>query len=386
LPAADARPLVFWVLVVLIASAGAVAFGQIGSFPGTDVYLHGQFVVDCIENRFLPGAFLYFLVIGSATLFTTDLPTILFASALILGLATAARFVATVDGISAWIGAPADGRSRAILWAAGAGLLILFCLPQPGSHWMAGQFPANLWHNATYSFLMPFAVLLFFRSLSYLEHGRAATLYSIGGLIVLNVLIKPSFFLCVAPIFPLFALARFGFRPAFFRACLPVAVGGAIMALQYLFIYHSPWYDDVTEAGGASIGLGWFYPWREWTDNIALSIVNSLLLPLLYLVAYPRSAALDRGVRYGWALMLLALGIYAFVYESGTRALHGNFGWQASACNYVLHVAVVAAFLRDKRASRSFGRFDWVLVALFLVEVLSGLAYVGKLVWTGKYL
>jgi uncharacterized membrane protein YidH (DUF202 family) len=141
----------------------------------------------------------------------------------------------------------------------------------------------------------------------------------------------------------------------------------------------------VTEAGGASIAFGWFYPWREWANNIPLSILNSVLLPLVFCLFYPRTFFADRRIRYALALLVVGVAIYAFVYETGRRELHGNFGWQATICNFLLHFAVLAAFLRTKFAEGRLRTYDYPLIGLYGLQVILGVAYLVRLLVSGEY-
>ena len=80
------------------------------------------------------------------------------------------------------------------------------------------------------------------------------------------------------------------------------------------------------------------------------------------------------------------MAVFSFVYETGSRELHGNFGWQATICNYLLHLVVLVAFLRLKFADPELGWRDYLLIGVFMLEVMLGIAYVAKVMLTGAYL
>jgi len=377
-----------WVVAALLFLVSLAIFLRIGFRASTDIDLQAAYLADCIENRFFPAAFLYYLVVALITAFSTEVSVILVGSALLLAAAVAARFLVSLRVATDWIGPQAAENPLApcLLLAAAAALVWIFSFPLPGEYWYASGFPPAIWHNGTSIALLPFAVLLFHYSSRFLESPKAAYLLPIAILVALNLLIKPSLFLCFAPVFPLYALLRHGAGRAFLLACVPALLGCAIMGAQYLVIYHSAEYNRIAEAGGATLALGWFHPWKLWASNIPLVIVNATLLPLLFLAGYPRLVRSDIRVGYALALLAMAVLIYAFVHETGDRELHGNFGWQTTICNYLLHLSVTVAFLKIKLRERRLRKYDYLLIALFCLQTVFGMAYVARLVIQGLYL
>jgi hypothetical protein len=360
-------------------------FLYIGFEASSDLRLQAEFLVDCIEERFLPEAFLHYLFVALVTGFSTDVAVVLVGTAVVLSAAVAAKFLVSLHVGREWLGPDAARNPRAdcMLLIGSAALVVLFSFPLPGEHWYVSGFPPVVWHNGTTITLLPFAVLLFHYSARYLISPERGLPAPIAILVVLNVLIKPSFFFCFAPIFPLFVLSLHGPKKAFLLSCVPVLVGGAIMLGQYAWLYHSSDYSRV--AGSGSISLGWFRPWSTYAENIPLVIANAVVLPLLFFAGYPRILRTDVRLSYALALLALAVLIYAVVYEQGDREFHGNFGWQTTICNYLLHLSVAIAFLRIKLREFRLNPYDYLLLAVFGIQTLLGVAYIVRFVLTGQF-
>lgn len=379
----------FWSASAVLFLVGLGVFLRLAFGATTDIELHAAFIADCIRSRFFPVDFLYYFGVAVLALFSTRMETLLAVSAVVLAGALTAKFQASLLCILRWIelpeGAP-RGFYRGLLFAA-LGLAFIFCLPLPGQNWYLGQFPPNQWHNSTNIVVIPLAVLLFYYSTEFLKSGSARLLFPVGLFTILNLLTKPSLFLPFAVVFPLYALLRFGpRRRAFWQALLPVAAGSILLVLYYLFVFHHPEYRELMESQGVGLEFGWFEPWRQYSGNIPLSVVNSLLLPLLALALYPGLFRESIGVRYSLGLLVVGLLIFSFVHETGDRALHGNLSWQNITSNYLLHLALLAAWagLRFRGATRPFR--DRLLIAAFAVEVLVGLAYIVTVLRTGNYI
>lgn len=372
----------------VIFVAGFGLFLLISRRATTDIQLHAEFIVDCIESRFFPVDALYYLTVAALARFRTDLGTILLASSLVLGVALAAKFHVSVRCAERWLDADAKANPAALerrLILACMGLAVLFCLPLPGQHWYLGQFPPNQWHNSTNVAVMPFAVLLFYYSERFLDSGARTLVFPVSLLTILNLLTKPSLFLSFAVVFPAYTLLRHGPRRRFALSCVPVAGGAVLLLLYYLFVFYNPLYRELMGSGDVHLALGFMQPWSSWSANIPLSVLDSLLLPLAAYITYPQWYREDTAVRYASWLLGIGLLIFVFVHETGDRALHGNLSWQNITANYLLHLALLTAFAREKLRRPALLRRDLVLVGLFVLEALAGVAYIVRLVVTGSY-
>lgn len=133
--------------------------------------------------------------------------------------------------------------------------LIAVAFSLPGVNTYLGQIPPHVWHNSTTMLLMPFAVALFWTSLSFLRSGESPYLWWSLPLIALNIAAKPSFVLCLFPVLPLAALVRFGWSAPTRRAIALVAAGGAMLAAQSVYIYVVNPGSDAQAGADSSVAL-----------------------------------------------------------------------------------------------------------------------------------
>jgi len=306
---------------------------------------------------------------------------------IVMTCALLARFLVTTVCLGRWLGIDPLEEPRAFdrLGLLSIGLLLSFCPPLPGMHWYLGQFPPNVWHNSTTIAVMPFAVLLFFHSAEFLEHGRSRALLPTSVYTVLGLLTKPSLFFPFAVVFPIYALLRLGPGRRFLQSCIPVALGGLLLLAYAALMFFTPLYE--TGAGGwqPRLALGWLDVWRLHSSNVPLSVLDSLLLPLLFFGGYPRLFLGDLKIRYASAMLLFGLLLFAVVQETGDWAISGNLSWQNIISNYLLHCAIVAAFVRVKLVERRWRPYDYLLVVAFSAGAALGVLYVVKIFLTRDY-
>jgi hypothetical protein len=382
-----ARTPLYWATAAGLFILGLPCFWFLAFHVNSDLPHHARFVAECITSGIFPLDFLYYGSVAVLSGFSTDLTVQLWATIVILSAAVAAKFLVTTTCLGRWLRVDAFGQPREfdILSLPALGLVLLFCLPLPGMNWYLGQFPPNVWHNSTTIALMPFAVLLFYHSARFLETGEARRLVPTTVYMILGFLTKPSLFFVFAVVFPIFSLLRMGIGKRFAKSCIPVAIGGVMLIAYAIPIFLSPEYSRASQDWRPSLELGWLDVWRLHSSNIPLSILNSLLLPLLFLACYPRQFLADLKVRYSLSMLTAGLLLFAVVQETGPWGMSGNLSWQNIVCNYLLHCAIMVVFLRLKRAEPDFRPRDFVLLGVFLTEALLGVLYLVKIVLTQDY-
>lgn len=365
---------------VTIAVFFTICLSLIAHHKNTDIYAHAHYLQQCINTRTIPDSPLFYGAAYLCAFGSSKLSRILTAMAIVLGASVAARFYFSQRILEPLAG---DKLKRPLLSAIAAiGLQFLFCLPIPNEYWFASQFAPNLWHNSTWLFMMPFVVLLFNQSLLFLESGATSNLKSITLLVLANIASKPSFFFCFAAAFPLLTLFR---KPADLNAIatamFSVLTGLAALAIYYWYLFV---YTVSTGSSDSAIGIAPFHVWSTWTHNIPLSFCNSLQLPLAIFLSYPRKVASDLACRYSLLLLLAGIALYAFLEETGSRMLDGNFWWQLPATNYLLHLSTLAVFIRLKE-DNSWSIRDYAIAFIFIAGVISGAIYLARIVTTGQY-
>lgn len=362
-----------------------VAFGLFGSilFFGiwSDLHLHIEAVRAFLKGEEgLPTHFLYFLLVAILGLGQANMYILSPVAGILLATAVWAKYVGTYEMLQSYSKKIFTKYDIYLI----AALVLLFAMNIPGlEKQMGGQIPPNVWHNSTTIFLMPFVLALFWYSWQFLEKGELKLLYPIGLFLILNVLIKPSFFLCFAPVFPLFALGRLNFTRKFWLSLVPILVTGLLVVGEYVLLYMLVDNTTPTEKSGIEIA-----PFRDWafkSNNIGVSLLVSIAYPLVYGLLYFTNVKRELLLQYGWGLFLVAMLILICVVETGPRATHGNFRWQAVVCNYLLFLGTTMSWLKEI-GKRDFGRGlkrfhikDWILLLILALHLCSGLVYLVRI-------
>lgn len=336
----------------------------------TDIQGHIEQIQAMAKGELIRGNFLYYLIVWLLALGQSKSVYLAISSIIVLTFAVVSKYQITFHYLK---------KQAAAAWLA---LFLIFAFSLPGPDFFyRGQIPPNIWHNSTTIFLMPFALLLFIQSESYLLKGSIQSLGGFMLLIALNVFIKPSFFFCLGVILPLFALFHFGIKKAFIDLALPIGLGWLLVILQYILTYYlDPSTTD--SVSGAGVQIAPLLVWRANSSMIWLSLLASLVFPLgvLALRLWRKGQVAADGnspLWFSWALLGFGILIYIFVAETGERALHGNFAWQNIVCMYMLFLVSVRTGLNPDRVK--------ALAILLTLHVISGIAYLAKILLTGSY-
>jgi hypothetical protein len=363
----------FWLGLLL---SGGLAFAFFSTLfllnIYTDIQGHIEQLQAMLRGELVRGNFLYYLSIWLVALGQSRSLYLGMASILVLSLAVGARYVISLEQLK--------GKGSVALTLT---LVFAFSLPGP-EHYYLGQIPPNIWHNSTTIFLMPFALLLFRQSESYLQEGTPKRL---SWLVVLNVLIKPSFFFCLGVILPLLGVKKWGIRKAFADLWLPIGLGWLLVAAQYLFTY---WLDpllapadalDQVSGGGIQWAPG--LVWQANTSSIPLSLLASLLFPLAYLLIWRKDLQNMRSLGFVFSLLGMGILLFYLLAETGDRTYHGNFAWQNIVIMYLLFWVLVRD-LSERMQQKTGWKANISLLFLGL-HLLSGLSYLCKIILTGSY-
>ena len=146
-----------------------------------------------------PPNFLFYWVLGTVAEIAGDTDFVETAH-ILLAIAVAAKAYITLQ-----IMASLAPRST-LFGRTGTTTLLVFAFPIPFTlllgislHFYLGSIPLNVWHNATTIFLMPIASLTFLIQARDLDADQPKHTLLITFLIVIGILIKPSYFFAYAP-------------------------------------------------------------------------------------------------------------------------------------------------------------------------------------------
>jgi len=164
-------------------------------------------------------------------------------------------------------------------------------------------------------------------------------------------------------VFPCFCLYYYGASKKLIYSLIPVISGGCVLLLQYDIIYIFHDFDKINiqviqeiqgknfklSSEDSGVSFGWLDVWNKYSIDIPLSILNSLLLPLLILTGYPKECFFNKRFQFSAALQVISLLLFSIFYETGRRSGDGKFLWQNIITNYILHLVVIIVFYSNKK-------------------------------------
>jgi hypothetical protein len=289
----------------------------------------------------------------------------------------------------ALVAQPRAGTGAALIGLAAAVCsCLLFSLPLSNEAWYLGTLPPNVYHNSTIISAMPFSVLAFAYGARRLSSDSASGLADdllLSLMLVIGAIFKPSYAFAFLPAFAILFALKYRFRlPPLFRLTLVLLPVGLVIAGQLAWTNHHP--EDTLD-GASRLAFAFPAGWRMFVPTysgwqVLACAVGSFLLPG---AAYSLRPDWLRRPAHRLALLslLVGFGLFLVVYETGTRALHGNFVWQVVAANHVLHWLIVIETLAWIPANVSEQRKRTVLRCLIALEVVSGIAYLIRAVFLG---
>ncbi len=354
----------------------------------SDFIWHADFIRVSNREHVWLAEFLFFMLVGLLSGFSQDVRLIEAVIAVVVVAAVVAKYVVSVrlaeDQLALLAVSEDEGSSPVVssawlhfaFWL----LLLTFSLPTPSSsgYFYIGQFPANVWHNSTTIFVMPFVVLLFWQSYRSLLEPTWRNMSLVGLLAAVNLAAKPSFVICIGIVFPLFAFVRYRLSPPFWRVVSVMAVTFFLLLAQVLYTFKSS-ATDVLYLGrdtAAGLKIDFFNVWQFFSDSIPLSFLASFLFPLAVFFAYRKKAYSWYLYRYAWALSAAGLLVYITVSETGPREFHANFSWQVIMSMYTLFLVSVILMVHEMNRRSRWAWREWVVGGAFLLHVLAGIAYV----------
>ncbi len=358
----------------------------------SDLQHHVKGLINSINGdvEFQPNP-LYYMTIYLLSGFRAERVPLWWAAATTLGVATAARFALDFKILSRGptgntkAGSALSRSAGPILMALAFALTVAFSLPTLSALkgvWYLGQTPANIWHNSTTIFVMPLSIALFWVSGRNLAQPTGRGDVAIVVLCILNVLAKPSFFLVFAPVYAGMVLLEQGLHRRSLTRIWPLAVAGLFLALQYYLIFRLQVGNLYQGESGVTIAP--FEVWSYYSRNIPLSIVASILFPLVYLLMHRDDLRKHLILRYSLLLYVASLAMMSLLSESGPRRYHGNFFWQSYICAHLLFLAT-ATILVDRLKGTAVGVREWCALTALGLHAAFGLVYLGRVLATGRF-
>ncbi len=255
--------------------------------------------------------------------------------------------------------------------------------------YIIGQPSPNYWMNGTLLTSWPFAIVLFWQSYRQLLQPTAIWWRWMLLWLVFLVISKPSYAFVFALVYPLFLIGRHGFSRAVRWQLLPFGILGLLLALEFYLIFwqrESVYVKQFNNGNQSGVQVCLFCVWRLFSSNMLVSVIAASLFPLGVALLYWQEIRRKLLFWYAWAGFLAALVISATFVQTGEEFSCWNFRWQTYIASYLLFMVSTMLFWEKIQQAQ----FEWSarsksMAGLFLLHLLSGLLYLGKMLWTQSH-
>jgi hypothetical protein len=280
-----------------------------------------------------------------------------------------------------------------LLMALSLGLTIMAPVTIWTSSYMIGYFNPIVYHNPTMIAVRLFTIPLFLLAVRIFQldsrrdwNHRVYQALLCAVLVLLASLAKPSYTFVLLPGCCLFAFwqvlrhRKVDLPLLALGICLP---GVLMLGVLYLLAYYSH-YD------GSSIAIGFltFMQRHTLSWRLPIQLILSLVFPIGLYIGYRKEAQQDSYLSLSWIMFGIGASMAYLLYEDGPRVADGNFVWSGYSAVFVLMFASLLFFCRayatsNQRSGRSrrqvlgftFTRREAIVLLLFLLHVVSGIAY-----------
>jgi len=272
-------------------------------------------------------------------------------------------------------------------------LVFVFSIPIPNylvnGYYFMGGFPSNVWNNSTTIFLFPFALLLFDLSFKQLSAFSVKRNIYIFILVLINILIKPSYFFVLILSYPILLFIKYKLTKTFWLAVLPLLFGASLVIFQFIDIFSG----QLTVATNSSIievsnkSTVAFMPFSFYSEvgeiwELPFTFIFAYLFPLFYFVLHYKILKNNTLVLYTFISIFISIFIYLTLTELGPRRLHGNFQWQIIITSWICFFVFIKLLISDI-IHDGWNKKNRLLFSLYSIHVLSGILYLIKYFVTG---
>jgi len=357
----------------------------------SDIVDHARFIANyAVDNKPIPVNFFYYFVVYLFSFFSSNSTVLCWVSVGVLAFATFFKYVLVKKIISTEL---SESYTNPVVLSSLLSFLLLFSFSLPSILVFKGLLSTytlthNVWHNSTAIFVMPFVILLFWISLKQLQEFQVKRLAYITVLMVITVLIKPSFIFVYVLTYPVFVLKKYKFSKLFWINIIPIVLVLLIILVEYYFIYIQSAADDKS-----NIGIDLFhiinarYGHGNWIYILAVfisTIVSGFLFPIVLLY---RNRTLFKEEMIQFAILCTVIGVIisSTLYETGVRSLHGNLAWQNLMCAFLLFLVCIVQLLKLIAVNPLGWRAYRIEISIFGLHLLSGILYFFKVLVTASY-
>lgn len=357
----------------------------------TDIPDHAQIILNYTSNsKPFPVNFLYYFTVYLFSFFSSEISVLLVVSVYVLVIATFFKYFLIKNIIYSEL---QNSFENIDLVSTISSFLLIFAFSLPSLVLLKGlyykfNFPPNIWHNSTTIFVMPFVILLFWLSVKQLKEFNQKRLLLILGLIVLNALVKPSFLFVYFLAYPLLLFKKYLFSKLFWINLIPILGAIILIITEYFLIYNVAKTD-----GNDSVAISLFYLYNNTNTDLnwfyiltilTSTIISSFLFPIVLLMKNRELFNVNM-VQLAILCVFFGLIISNTFYETGGRALHGNFLWQNYMCSFLLFFVCIFQLLKLISVNQNNWKKYRLEISVFCLHFFSGLGYFLKIIVTDAY-
>ncbi len=384
-----------WIDHILVFIFSFIIFSFLIKHVSTDIQLHVRQLarINVGESSYTPNFLFYFLV-NLFSGFSNNMTIMLNVAAILLSMATTGKYMLSKNIIIDLLASKKQYSNRSITLISIA-LLLCFAIPDyyavfTLNRMYLGRIVPIVWHNSTTIFLFPFAILLFWQQLRILYYKSSPSYKEsliLIFLVIINILIKPSFIFVFIPITFFLILKKnglFNYKKLFIDL-LPLFIGFALIVIQYFILYYFQIGSFQKQTSSVTIETP-FKVIGNWIPfwYIPIAFLLSLALPLSSIICY-KEILKYKPFMYSLYLTIFGILIGAFIVETGPRMYHGNFIWQNVICAYLLFLSnvtfLIPKFLNKEKKSKKV----IYLGIIFMLHFISGILYLAKIYITRQY-
>lgn len=349
-------------------------------------HLHSSHLYNATGKK-LPAHFLYFFIVSLFSGFSADLDILKASSMFILSVSIVFRFILTYLIINYFISREIKitNNLKSIIAVISGAITFVFPLPHPAlfeKGWMyVGQIMPTVWHNSTIIFSIPFSLLLFFYTLKLFENPSKRYYIITFALVILNIISKPSFFLVYVVATPLYYLYYYRSHIISIKRILllsPILLGILILIIQTILIYGGDKSDGGIEIAFCKM---WSFVYNGYKlgnmplhVNMLISLVTSFAFPIVVLFLIPNSIS-NKSTVYSIIILIVSLLIHMFLIETGSRATHGNFGWQRIPATLLFFITTSIVTISAYRNKVISNRRLLFISIIFIMHFIQGVVY-----------
>lgn len=247
-----------------------------------------------------------------------------------------------------------------------------------------GQGSPNTWHNPTNLMVKPFAIIIFFLFVKFINDERENKKNNVFLCIlcVISLLAKPAFLQGFAPAGFIY-LAWHSIRRKSLKKILYyvlIMLPSAVVILMQLFVNF--------DVSGGGIKFEWFKMAGYYSPNPVFSTLLVVAFPLLFTICYLKVSINSTDIKLAWMWLVVAWLEYALLYEGGPRMYHGNFWWSLLLSYSLLWIVTTKKFfvtISDDKENIMDIVKNTILMILWMLHLCCGIYYVIYIGGTGKY-